>query len=151
MSQSTETGVAQNPYAAPVSDEPKPEAPTQLNLASDGQRIGTIVVDYFVVMFSAGFFLALVDGPDPAGPGKLLLYMYMAVYYLGFEAACGRTPGKMIMGTRVVTLDGELPSFWQCLGRTATRFVPFEPLSFIGAKAIGWHDKWSDTRVVRTR
>jgi hypothetical protein len=40
--------------------------------------------------------------------------------------------------------------FSQILGRTFSRFVPFEPFSFLGS-GHGWHDRWSDTRVVRTR
>ncbi|CAN0592803.1 unnamed protein product, partial [Laminaria digitata] len=37
------------------------------------------------------------------------------------------------------------------LGRTAARFVPFEAFSFLGGDATGWHDRWSNTRVVRLR
>lgn len=73
------------------------------------------------------------------------------IYYVGFEAAFGRTPGKLLTGTRVVTLTGEPPSFGQCLGRAFARCVPFEPLSFLGGDGVGWHDKWTDTRVIRTR
>jgi hypothetical protein len=31
-----------------------------------------------------------------------------------------------------------------------SRFVPFKHFSFLGS-GHGWHDRWSDTRVVRTR
>ncbi|HEX2675275.1 MAG TPA: RDD family protein, partial [Polyangiales bacterium] len=75
----------------------------------------------------------------------------MLAYYIFFEAVFGRTPGKMLTGTRVVTVDGGTPSFTQILGRNLARYVPFEPFSFFGDDAVGWHDSWSGTRVVKVR
>lgn len=75
----------------------------------------------------------------------------MLLYYIGFEAVTGRTVGKLVTGTKVVTLQGHAPSALQVLGRTLIRFVPFEPFSFFGSEPRGWHDRWSNTRVVRLR
>jgi len=86
-----------------------------------------------------------------AALSSLLGIVVMIGYYAGFEAAFGKTPGKMLVGTRVVTTTGGEPSFGQCLGRTFARCVPFEPFSFFGANAVGWHDRWTNTRVIRTR
>lgn len=61
-------------------------------------------------------------------------------YYLG------RTLAKYITGTKVISIDGEKPTFMQILGRTFSRIVPFDALSFLGEN--GWHDSWSDTRVI---
>jgi uncharacterized RDD family membrane protein YckC len=71
-------------------------------------------------------------------------------YYVVFEALLGRTPGKLITGTRVVNLAGGRPRFTQILGRSFARAVPFEAFSFFGSRA-GWHDRWSRTRVVLVR
>ena len=62
--------------------------------------------------------------------------------------ANGQSIGKMITGTIVVTEDGQKPSFGQILGRSFARIVPFEPFSFLGNDASGWHDKWSETKVI---
>lgn len=58
----------------------------------------------------------------------------------------GRSLGKFITGTKVVMTDGRVPTSEDFLKRNFSRVVPFDTLSFFGS--IGWHDKWSDTRVV---
>ena len=70
-------------------------------------------------------------------------------YYCFFEGIWGRTPGKFLIGTKVVDEEGDPPSFGQIVGRSACRLIPFEPFSFFGAR--GWHDSISHTYVVRTR
>jgi uncharacterized RDD family membrane protein YckC len=72
-------------------------------------------------------------------------------YYLFFESIFGKTPGKWITGTKVISKSGRRPRFMQILGRTLTRWIPFEPLTFFGRKGRGWHDAWSGTRVVQDR
>jgi uncharacterized RDD family membrane protein YckC len=71
-------------------------------------------------------------------------------YYLLTEGLYGRTLGKLITGTRVVTESGGRPSFGQIYKRTWLRAIPVEAFSFLGARP-GWHDRWSKTRVIRTR
>lgn len=153
MSQLTEAGQTHNPYASPASEPPRPEAPAALDQASSGQRLVTFVLDYIgvlIVGIVSGVVLGLL-GVDPEGFDTLFGFVVMFGYYVGFEAALGRTPGKIIVGTRVVTLSGEEPTFGQCVGRSLARLVPFEPFSFLGRKSIGWHDRWTATRVIRTR
>ncbi|MCX2743261.1 RDD family protein [Mangrovivirga sp. M17] len=77
---------------------------------------------------------------------QISLYVALILYYLFFESVFKRTPGKMITGSKVIAEKGSL-TFGKVLGRTFSRFVPFEPLSFFGDK--GWHDKWTDTQVVK--
>lgn len=45
-----------------------------------------------------------------------------------------------------VSLSGEMSSI-QIWKRTLSRLIPFDALSFFGEN--GWHDSWSDTRVVK--
>ena len=75
------------------------------------------------------------------------------IYYVLMELTTGRTFGKMVMGTKVISKDGNTPTFRQVLGRSACRFIPFEPFSFFGNKGfpIGWHDRIPGTLVVKTR
>lgn len=156
MSQTTGASLGQNPYAAPVNDDAQPAATASaaMNLASNGQRFATFLLDYLGMTLCSGvmgFILALLGGAELAGLSSLLGIVVMIGYYAGFEAAFGKTPGKMVVGTRVVTTTGGEPSFGQCIGRTFARCVPFEPFSFFGAEAVGWHDRWTNTRVIRTR
>ena len=70
-----------------------------------------------------------------------VFYYYLMEFYNN-----GRTIGKYITGTMAVSLSGEMSSI-QIWKRTLSRLVPFDALSFFGEN--GWHDSWSDTRVVK--
>jgi uncharacterized RDD family membrane protein YckC len=69
-------------------------------------------------------------------------------YYVVCESAFQATLGKLVTGTRVVTFNGDKPTFGQVVGRSFARFVPFEAFSFLNRRPIGWHDSWTGTRVV---
>jgi uncharacterized RDD family membrane protein YckC len=135
-----------------------PSAPREEDLASTGQRFGTYLIDSvvrFVLAAAAGVALAFTES-DLSGVDGQLLSFGMGVglstaYFVSTELPTGRTLGKLVMGTRVTSVDGQLPTFGQILGRTLARFVPFEPFSCLGDPPVGWHDRWSRTRVIRTR
>ncbi|WHF51385.1 RDD family protein [Chryseobacterium gotjawalense] len=57
--------------------------------------------------------------------------------------------GKLITGTKVVKADGSDLTTDDLLKRNFSRAVPFDKLSFLGNS--GWHDNWSNTRVVRAK
>lgn len=146
-----------NPYAAPVSGDLAPELHHDLPMdASTGQRFLTFVLDYvgiMVVSFGVGVASVFVDGSGKwmqGVPDFVFGAIIMTVYYAGFEAALGRTPGKIVAGTRVVSESGGKPSLGQILGRTLIRFVPFEAFSAFGGGQM-WHDRWSSTHVITTR
>ncbi len=75
----------------------------------------------------------------------------MILYYVPSEVLFGRTLGKLVTGTRVVTETGGPPTFAPVLTRTTTRLIPAESLTFFRKPSIGLHDRWSNTRVVRIR
>jgi uncharacterized RDD family membrane protein YckC len=81
------------------------------------------------------------------------LYLIMAIaricYYMLFEGLFQSTPGKLLSETRVTNDTGGIPGLGNIAGRTFSRFVPFEALSFLGSH--GWHDKWSDTYVLQEK
>lgn len=56
-------------------------------------------------------------------------------YHLVFEASVGATPGKWLVGIRVVEVHGNPPRFWQALVRTLARLVEVNPLLFGGLPA----------------
>lgn len=152
---------APSPYAAPESlpSANEPDMWTGYD-APQGKRFANMIVDliaYTVMMFVVGLIggaiggYAFVDMMDDPVLGNLFSYGLYFAYFVGFEATLGRTPGKFVTGTKVVNATGDAPSFGQVLGRTATRFVPFEAFSFLSSNPRGWHDKWSNTHVVTTR
>ncbi|HEY6914196.1 MAG TPA: RDD family protein, partial [Paludibacter sp.] len=61
----------------------------------------------------------------------------------------GRSLGKIITKTKVITVDGDKPDFKTFLIRALCRFIPLESFSFLGSTDSGWHDSISRTRVVR--
>ena len=141
-----------NPYSAPRADEESAYERVAygdgLMDATQGQRFANLLIDdvcFIIVCFVLGAVIAVIGRPELAG---LISWPVMIGYYLFFEGIFNATPGKMITRTRVVGLDGGKPGFGQLLGRTLSRFVPFEPFSFLGGSS-GWHDRWSKTRVVR--
>ena len=64
----------------------------------------------------------------------------VCVYYIPLEAMSGRTIGKLITGTKVVSEDGHRPPFSEVIKRTLSRFIPFE--AFISEDELHMND-WS--------
>lgn len=73
-----------------------------------------------------------------------LLYLTLMEYFTK-----GRTVGKYITGSKVISTDGTEPKFQDYVIRNLSRIVPFDALSFFGEN--GWHDSWSDTRVINIK
>ena len=78
------------------------------------------------------------------------------LYYFICEFLWGKTLGKKICGTKVVTLDGSKPSAKTVAIRTFCRIIPFNFISFFftdkdenGNMTRMWHDILSHTRVTR--
>lgn len=150
--------IERNRYAPPRSNLVDAVAPTRPTvLASKGRRLGTLVADYlgyFLGSFLMGILIDLIFGERglefiSSVPNFVLGLVVMLAYYIFFEGVWARTPGKLLFGTIVVTESGHKPSFLQVITRTLCRFIPFEAFSFFGT--LGWHDRISRTRVIRTK
>jgi uncharacterized RDD family membrane protein YckC len=122
--------------------------------------IGVTIIFYgfmFLAMLVMGLFSDELDGPSnfETVVGTLLMLFGLGsfpAYFIVFEYFWGKTPAKFLTKTVVVTEGGKRPSFWNIVGRTLCRFIPFEPFSFLfsgGSQAQGWHDSISKTLVVR--
>jgi hypothetical protein len=119
--------------------------------ATKNQRFFHLLVDLIIclLIFSnfIGIFLAIL--PNTLNE-RLLLWIlaiiFRSVYYLFYETLLGATPAKLLSETRVVDEDGQKLKLSVGLQRTLIRFVPFEPFSFL---SYGWHDKWTNTIVVK--
>jgi uncharacterized RDD family membrane protein YckC len=147
-----------NPYRPPTAQvELTPEAGDGRPLATKWRRFSTLLLDYvafYLLGALVGIVLfALIGQPVRAfyasGWSTLMSLFLVLGYYLFFEGLWSRTPGKMILGTRVVDMKGATPTFGSVIKRSLARFVPFEAFTFFGER--GFHDKVSGTRVVRTR
>ena len=126
-------------------------------------RFGHYVLDtifYYifivVIAFVGGVFSVLVgmegifENPSIETLFKVLHYVILYPgYYLIFEYGLQSSPAKLMLGRVVVNEYGEKPTFKQILTRSYSRIVPFESLSCLGE--LGWHDKWSDTFVIRKK
>jgi len=143
-----------DPFSAPVED---PKA-RRYALASRGRRLANWFIDQFCLVFVWSLLVAIVAVYVERDVDSLIdtdfkVYAFgiaaIVLYYVPCESLTGRTLGKLLTGTRTVTASGGHPSFEQILLRTLVRFVHFEFLSFLRPDPIGFHDRWSGTRVVR--
>lgn len=129
---------------------------TKLVPASKEKRFANFLVDYFAIIVGVSFFYLVVDGMGyDIEPSEDMLkerfqgMIFYITYYLLFEGVTGgKSLGKMLTKTRVLTLEGNPPEVGHILGRSLIRIVPFEPFSFLGKSLHGWHDRWSKTVVI---
>jgi len=140
-----------------------PVAPDALALrrATLSQRLLTqvLVLDtifFYIAAFCLGIVLAIigVDGDMLESiPNLALGALILLAYYVPQEALGGRTLGKMIMKTQVVSEDGGPVSLGQVLVRTVCRLITLEFVSFFGHAGDGprgWHDRIAKTVVITT-
>jgi uncharacterized RDD family membrane protein YckC len=144
-----------NPYAAPTVKVADVPATLDAELANMVRRFLNFLIDslilWSVVVAGATFLAALDESFRQSFGTMLLLRLFTAfAYYATFETLLGRTPAKLMTGTRVVTDAGERPTFRAIVLRTLARWVPFEAFSCLSDPPVGWHDRWSGTRVVLT-
>jgi len=127
----------------------------EIKVADSFTRLCNFFVDQIVFLFVIFLHSLLLDGllgiiPKDGSPWlglySLLLYVF---YYSLFEFYFGKTPGKFLTGTIVVTEDGNRPTFKTLLIRSICRLIPLDPLSFLFSS--GWHDQISRTIVINGR
>lgn len=105
-----------------------------------------LTLSFVVALFAPQLLSVFIDG-DPILDRVLSLLLYVG-YYVLFEGWLGKTPGKMVMKTKVVDENGDKPSFGKVLTRSFSRLVPLDAFSFIADTPMGWHDRWAGTMVV---
>ena len=153
----------ENRFQPPTSDVTEPESPiiTDYELAKRDQRATGFIIDalicYPLMLLTKilpgiiGIFTLLdIDtGSFSNFPAWMITLLF---YYLLCEGIWHRTIGKLITGTRVVQTSGSNPAFNKIILRTFIRFIPLEFLTYLekNKQPNGWHDRWSDTRVINT-
>ncbi|OGE87554.1 MAG: hypothetical protein A3J07_04930 [Candidatus Doudnabacteria bacterium RIFCSPLOWO2_02_FULL_49_13] len=127
-----------------------------LKIASSSKRLANLILDgifFRVIVFIIMSFLSAVGNLDDNFFVIQTVWTSLAsyfAYYVIMEVSCGRTLAKFITRTKVVMADGSSPDLMHLLGRTAVRFIPFEAFSFFGSRPVGWHDRFSGTRVIES-
>ncbi len=122
--------------------------------ARHGKRIANRIIDASTILFviyqhvlSNSFSSADIRVNSYWGL-MLIEIPAIIVYYLLLEGIFNTSAGKCATGTIIVNEYGSRPGFAQILGRTFSRIIPFDALSFLGSSARGWHDTLSSTYVV---
>jgi uncharacterized RDD family membrane protein YckC len=117
-----------------------------------------LLIYFFNVDQILSFWVTLL-GIDSLGGQFLglispILSLVVLSYFVFFWTLVGYTPGKALMGLRVVRQDGQPLSFRRALVRYLCYWVSAIPL-FLGFIWIlfdhqheGWHDKIADTHVI---
>ncbi len=127
-------------------------------IASPWRRLVASFVDGLILVFVTLLLMALaqVDWTNPT-PTQNFLFNWIPswAYYVAFTALYGATPGKMLLGIRVVKTNGR-PVDWltalmrEVVGKTLSTL----PLglgylwAFFHPKRQAWHDLIADTLVV---
>ena len=115
-----------------------------------GERFVAYLIDV-VILVVINMVLRIVLG----APGILLGFLVDIAYVVGFWMAQGATPGKMVMGLRVVRQDGASVDGSTALLRYVGYIVSSIPigLGFLwiiwDPRHEGWHDKIAKTRVIK--
>lgn len=90
---------------------------------------------------------------DIAGHAAPFLPLLMAVYLVVFWRVSGQTPGKWLVGVKVVRLDGRPMTVARALLRFGAYLLSAAPL-YLGflwilrPPRLGWHDRIARTEVV---
>ena len=128
-----------------------------VKVVGSGARFGHYILDVIIFyILGIGCMLAITiatgdEGFLDSAAGNIFIYLFLVAYYTFFEAVFQTTHGKLATQCVVVDEYGQKPTLGQILGRSFARLVPFEAFSCLGDYSRGWHDKWSDTYVVRKK
>lgn len=141
------------------------------DIAEPWRRLVGFGIDWMIMVLIALILVSVLQIDLEAGdglrlPASVLIVqgLVAAVYYIGFTVSRGQTPGKMLIGTRVVMeRTARIPG----LGASALRwvvpgvFVFLPGVSVVAIGIYGWlvfdsrhrglHDKAAKTVVVRAR
>ena len=153
------------------------QPPSDTQIVILGQYAGFVtrliawLVDYLIVAAVIGvlailarFFLQFDGINDLLGTSQVarvimlgiayaVAISFLLLYYLGFWMLAGQTPGKWLMGVRIVRTDGERLLFRSALVRLLGYLLSF--FLFLGYLWVlydnrrqAWHDKLARTLVV---
>ena len=126
--------------------------------ANTGDRLANYFIDLIAfvglyvgvsfVLISTDF-ISVDEVEEDEWVTTLLIWVVYFGYYVLLEGSNrGKTVGKMVSKTRVVTLDGNPIDYGTAFVRTLIRLIPFEFLSAFSGGQM-WHDKWTKTKLIK--
>jgi uncharacterized RDD family membrane protein YckC len=124
-----------NPYAAQSSGA----------YASAGARVVASIVDS-ILSFIVALFLIMI-GAASGSDGLMALMYVVAIFgtfivFIGFEATSGATPGKRLLGIKVVKEDGSPMDWGAAIIRNVLRIVDALPFgSLLGFFLMVFHSR----------
>ncbi|MFN8295396.1 MAG: RDD family protein [Chitinophagales bacterium] len=130
------------------------EKKTDYIVASLGKRFANYIIDLFIVVFilllvSNIFDLSkIITTETNDNITAIFLLIIMPVYYVFMEYKFGKTVGKFLTKTKVISTDGNELTLGQCVGRLLCRIIPFERFSGLFTNGVFWHDSIPKTLVV---
>jgi uncharacterized RDD family membrane protein YckC len=140
-------------------------------IAEPWRRLVGFVIDWMILVMIALILVGVLQVDLGAGDAlrlptsvRIVQGLLAAAYYIGFTVSRGQTPGKMLIGTRVVMeRTGQIPNLGPSVLRWVVPgiFVFLPGVSVVAAVIYGWlvfdsrrrglHDKAAKTVVVRAR
>lgn len=128
---------------------PVPRKTRLLTFSIDMAAMGGVMVILLITLDLVG--LGFISNFVVETPLILSSLIFSLIYYIPFEALTGRTPGKLITGTKVITIDGKKCGAYHAVGRAFLRNVPFDALSIFRKSSLCWHDSLVKTVVIKCR
>ena len=120
-----------------------------MNRVSQTVRFLNFLLDtgiYFT--FVVVFFMIFKDVINKENVKWISILIYF-LYYFIFEYTRGQTLGKMMTGTKIISLNENKNHFFiQIFSRTFMRFIPFDVFSYLFSTR-GLHDWISKTAIVK--
>lgn len=122
--------------------------------------IGTIfvvVAEWVIASGHLGGFSFVDALIDLAVPYFLVFFSLAFGYFTLFHALLGQTPGKMLFGLRVATLEGEVPGLTKAFLRSAGGLSQLFPLglgylaTMLRSDRRGWNDRLAGTQVIAVK
>lgn len=98
-------------------------------------RLGGALIDLVIISIIA-FIIRLTIARVVGLPAEIVI-VYGLLYFVGFWTWRGQTPGKMLIGAKIVRTDGSPVGFIRALLRYIFYLFPlFTPIMFFGANNI---------------
>jgi uncharacterized RDD family membrane protein YckC len=133
----------------------------RVRTVKSGPRFGHFIIDLiffqivlYVVQYLLGLLMLVVGTDNPisltlAFVSSILVLLLYPIMYFVCEYYWQQTPGKLLTNTVVIDEYANKPDLRKLTLRSLIRLVPFEAFSCLNDYNHGWHDRWSETLVVK--